>query len=69
MNIEESKRRMLEIKESKKNEDVIAYSEYQVKDFANWCIRVTNEQDNMFKKWVLEGPNFLFNEWKNHREL
>ena len=56
------------IKDEQKIMDVIAFSEHQVKDFANWCIRET-VSESVFKKWVKEGPDFIFKEWKKNRKL
>lgn len=57
------------IQEEQKRQDIIAFSEYQVKDFANWCMRAVIDDQSILKKWILNGPEFLFKEWKNHREL
>jgi hypothetical protein len=55
------------MEEERKRMDVMEYSEHQLKDFANWCIRETNCEHGIFETWVKVGPQFLFEEWKNNR--
>jgi len=57
------------VKAEQERQDIIAFSEYQVKDFANWCMRAVIDDNSILKKWILNGPEFLFKEWKKNRDL
>jgi hypothetical protein len=62
-------KKLQEIKEEKERQSIIAFSEYQVKDFANWCMREVIDDNNILYKWIQNGPDFLFQEWKKSRKL
>ena len=67
--VREKDEEISKIQEERKRQDTIEYSEYQVKDFANWCMRAVIDDRDILKKWILNGPEFLFKEWKKSRNL